>query len=476
MKQRVDEKLILRINFVIVNLKNQIRFLAIGCIIILTGLISIQYYLVRNVYDLEKRNYVMEVKDSVAAVAEAKELDVLEDSLQEEIKKLIFKKLRDSIPAEQFSYLVLAKTDSIKILGNAFLKSQEDDYPILKELQLRYQFTEIIFRNDSIVDTILNLAGKPLVYFGKDFGAKESFNLSYGMWYNNNNWENDDEKGNVKRENYFLSLRHTVDVDISNWQYMVLYRMKWILIAAAGLLLGVILLFFQMYRALIKQKKIAEVKTDFANNITHELKTPLASLSLIVKSFQNQEIHQNPEQVKLLIQSLERQNERMQNIVDRVLESSVDKQKIQIQKVNITEFLREFTTDFPFVTHKIKTEIEPNDLFLQTDTYQLGRVIQNLFQNAEKYSPEGSVIELKTFTRNSDYIIEIKDEGKGIPPVEQKKIFEKFYRISEGNLHNAKGIGLGLYICKQIMGSLGGEIYVQSTLNKGSTFILKIPV
>lgn len=93
MAQKLDEKLILRINFVLVSLKNQIRILAVTCIIILTGLISIQYYLVRNVHDLEKRNYVMEVKDSVAAVSEAKELDVLEDSLQEEIKKLIFKKV-----------------------------------------------------------------------------------------------------------------------------------------------------------------------------------------------------------------------------------------------------------------------------------------------------------------------------------------------------------------------------------------------
>ena len=454
--------------------QNQIKLLIISCFFILAGLISIQYYLVRNVYDLEKGNYQQEVKKTIEPVADAPELDVLQDSLQESIKKLVFRKIVDSLSENQFKNLLFHQTDSIRKLGNLFIKSQEKDYPILKEIRLRYQYTEIIFRNDSIVDSILTLTQKPMIYFGHEFGEKESFNLSYGNWYNNSNRENDDEKGQVKINNYWFSVKHSVDVDLSNWEYKVLLRMKWILFAAVGLLIAVIILFFWMYRSLIKQKKIAEVKTDFANNITHELKTPMTSLALIIKSLKNEEINQNPEKRMELIQALERQNKRIQNITDRVLESSMNYQN-ELKKENIVQFLNEISSDFKSETHVFKTDIKPEEFYVKTDLSQLERVIQNILENAIKYSPLNSEILLKSYQSNSEYIIEIQDQGKGIATKDQSKIFDKFHRVSQGNQHNTKGLGLGLFLSKQIMTSLGGTISVNSKINEGSTFILKIP-
>jgi len=455
--------------------QNQIKLLIIACLVILTGLISIQYYLIRNTYNLTKEKYITEVKTTIGPVVEAPEIDSLEDIYIEKLKILAQKKTDKTLSLSEFEIKMRFLTDSVRQAGNDFIASQIKDYPILHDVNLRFQLTKIIFSNNGVADTILKLTEPPLVFIGKVFDSKYVFNISSGTVKTNHQWDRDNpnEKFNLDYDYYHLS---SVDMDISNFQEKVWGKMTGMLVAAIFLILAVILLFFKMYRALIKQKKIAEVKTDFAHNITHELKTPLASLNLIVKSFQNEEVHQNPEMMEELIHSLERQNKRIQNIVDRVLESSVDKQKIQIQEIEISEFLREITTDYHFSNHSLTVEIKPAELTLKTDSYQLGRVIQNLFQNAEKYSPPGSIIEFRSYQKDSDYIIEIHDEGKGIPVQEQKKIFEKFYRIPEGNLHETKGLGLGLYLCKQIMESLGGNIYVQSTLKKGSTFILKIPM
>lgn len=458
------------------NQQNQIKLLVFSCFFILAGLISIQYYLVQNVYDLEKRNYQQEVKNTIDPVANSHELDVLQDTLQESIKRLVFKKISDSLSEQQFRTLLFHQTDSIRKLGNLFLKSQEKDYPILKELRLRFQYTEIIFRNDSIIDSIVTLTQNPIVFFGHEFDKKESFNLSFGNWYNNSNRERDDVKAINTHNNYWFSIKHSVDVDLSDWEYKVLLRMKWILFAAVGLMIAVILLFFWMYLSLIKQRKIAEIKTDFANNITHELKTPLTSLNLIVKSLQKDEIAQNPEMLKQLNQSMARQNNRIQNIFDRVLESTVENQKIHLQELKIVQFLNEFMMDYSSKTHQITTDFHPSELILETDSYQLGRVLQNVLQNAEKYSPNAKEIHVKAFPNEEFYEIQIQDFGKGIPIQEQKKIFDKFYRISEGNVHNVKGLGLGLYLSQEIIKSLNGQITVESQVGKGSIFTIKIPL
>jgi|GEM_PF-831368 len=452
--------------------QNQIKLLIISCLVILAGLVSIQYYLIRNTYQLTSETYVNEVKKEIAPVLESPEMDTIEDRFVSELKRLCLKKTKDSLTLLQFHLKAQALSDSVRVISQKYLASQTRDYPVLEEIRIRFELRQILFETNGIYDTLLRLIDPPLVFIGEKFEGK-GFNISTGITHTS--VELDEEEGQDAVQ-YFYKHNQLVDMDISNFQQKVWKEMMWMLMGAAGLILAVIILFFYMYRSLIRQKKIAEVKTDFANNITHELKTPLASLNLIVKSFQNEEVYQNSELMKQLIHSLERQNKRMQNIVDRVLESSVDKQKTQIQEVDISGFLREFISDYHSAAHEFQTEIYPDELILETDTYQLGRVIQNLLQNAEKYSPEGSAIKLRSYRKNSDYIIEIQDEGKGIPAHEQKKIFEKFYRISEGNLHDAKGLGLGLYICKQIMESLGGNIYVQSTLKTGSMFILKIPV
>ncbi|SMC78511.1 sensor histidine kinase [Moheibacter sediminis] len=451
--------------------QNQVKLLIITCFLILGGLISIQYYLIRNTYQLTSETYVNDVKKEIAPVVEAPELDSLEDHFMERVKKLCLQQSQDSISMAEFKRSIYYTADSIRRLSDNFLQSQVSDYPILNEIKLRIQLTQIIFDSNGVYDTLLKIKDKPIVFIGKSFENK-AFNINIGTSHSSVDLENDSIKNGIK---YFYKHTQTADIDISNFQQKVWGKMMWMLIAAVGLILAVIFLFFWMYRSLIKQKKIAEIKTDFANNITHELKTPMASLALIIKSLKNEEINQDAEKRMELIQALERQNKRIQNITDRVLESSMNYQN-ELKKENIVQFLKETSSDFNSETHSFKTDINPEEFYAKTDLSQLERVIQNVLENAQKYSPKNSEILLKSYENNSEYIIEIHDQGKGIPANEQTKIFDKFHRVSEGNQHNIKGLGLGLYLSKQIMKSLGGTISVKSKLGEGSTFILKIPV
>lgn len=454
---------------------NQLRYLTIICVAILAGLIAIQYYLVSNTYNLKKDEYVKEVKDSVSILVNAPQIDTLELAFQDIVKDLKIQELKDSITSAEFHALLKKKTDSIRNLTQAFLNLHRKDYPILDEINIRGKFNMIYFRNDTISDTIISISNAPLIYIGKELESSEIFRLGGGSFLNNSDWISDDYRTHT-REKYNIKIDHVIDFDINNWKREVLSRMAWILIAAIVLLISVVALFFWMYRAMIKQRKIAEIKTDFANNITHELKTPLTSLNLIVKSFQNEQLLQNPEMMESLIQSMSRQNNRIQQIFDRILETTVDNPKVNWENIEIVQFLKDHVNDYQSNTHDIRLELEPKELFLQTDSYQLGRVLQNILQNAEKYSPEGSEIWIKGKQHQNEYWIEIHDVGRGISPAEKKKIFEKFYRVSQGNLHDVKGLGLGLYLSKQIIESLNGSISVESQIGKGSIFTLKLPI
>jgi two-component system phosphate regulon sensor histidine kinase PhoR len=454
---------------------NQLRYLTIICGVILAGLIAIQYYLVSNTYNLKKDEYVQEVKDSVSVLINSPQIDSLELAFQDIVKDLKIQELKDSITKAEFHSLLKKKNDSIRLLTDAFLNLNRKDYPILDEINLRGQFNMIYFRNDTISDTIIGLSNAPLIYIGKELQSSEIFRLGSGAFLNNSDWISSDYEIE-NREKYNIKIDHVIDFDISNWKKEVLSRMAWILIAAGFLLISVVALFFWMYRSMIKQRKIAEIKTDFANNITHELKTPLTSLNLIVKSFQNEQLLQNPEMMQSLIQSMSRQNNRIQQIFDRILETTIDNPKVNWEEIEIVQFLKDHLNDYQSKSHSIKLDLNPDEMILSTDSYQLGRVLQNVLQNAEKYSPEGSEIWVKSFQQDDEYWIEVQDSGRGISPSEKQKIFDKFYRVSQGNLHDVKGLGLGLYLSKQIMESLNGSISVESQIGKGSIFTLKLPI
>jgi len=252
---------------------------------------------------------------------------------------------------------------------------------------------------------------------------------------------------------------------------------------ASGVFAGIILLCFgyTLY-VLISQRKLSEMKTDFINNMTHEFKTPIATISLAADSLDNPVIRRNEEKVTRFARIIKQENIRMHKQVEKVLQMALLEKKdfnLKWTAVNMHELIRQAIENISLSLEaregSVKGFLNAADPVVRGDATHLANIINNLLDNANKYSPRKPHITL--FTRNVDQGIEIiiKDEGIGLSRDARKFIFEKFYRVSTGNVHNVKGFGLGLTYVKTMVEAHRGKIEVRSDLGKGSSFILYFP-
>lgn len=234
---------------------------------------------------------------------------------------------------------------------------------------------------------------------------------------------------------------------------------------------------------MMKQKKIAEVKTDFINNMSHEFKTPLATISVATDSLANDKISNNPEKVKYYSHLIKQENLRMKKQIENVLNmSKLERNEVQLflKETNLRNLIREITESFSLIVAQrdgtITQEFTADRYIVKVDEFHISNALINLLDNANKYSPEVPEISVKTKSDNHWYIIEISDKGIGLDSDNKKKIFEKFFREETGNIHNVKGQGLGLSYVKKIIELHKGQILVESHKGKGSTFTLKLPM
>jgi signal transduction histidine kinase len=236
-------------------------------------------------------------------------------------------------------------------------------------------------------------------------------------------------------------------------------------------------LFVIAIRALIKQKKVSDVKTDFINNITHELKTPLTTLSVSTKILERKEVQENQVIFNSVLETIHRQNSRLQNIVDQVMYNSLGFEEIELQKEKVKPnvLLQTIMVDFhlAYPNVEIKSEFSATAMNLSLDKFHLTTAITNVLENAVKYGCQN--ITIKSVVENHLFNLSIQDDGIGIAKNKQSLLFEKFYRIEQGNVHTVKGLGLGLYYVDQIIKAHKGSIKVISDLGKGTSFIISIP-
>ncbi|RRQ45134.1 sensor histidine kinase [Chryseobacterium sp. SC28] len=234
---------------------------------------------------------------------------------------------------------------------------------------------------------------------------------------------------------------------------------------------------------MMRQKKIAEVKTDFINNMSHEFKTPLATISVATDSLANDTIATNPEKVKYYSGLIKQENLRMKKQVETVLNMSKlerNEMPLHLKETNVRKLIESVTESFRLIVDERKgtliTDFNATRYNFKVDEFHISNAIINLLDNANKYSPEKP--EIKVSTRNEDnyYVIEISDKGMGMEANNRNKIFEKFFREETGNIHNVKGQGLGLSYVKKIVEIHKGQITVDSHKGKGSTFTIKLPM
>ena len=234
-----------------------------------------------------------------------------------------------------------------------------------------------------------------------------------------------------------------------------------------------------------RQKRYSEVKNDFINNMTHELKTPIASISLAAQMMNDDSVTKSEQMTKHLGTVINDEAKRLRFLVEKVLQMSMfDRQDTTFKKkeLDLNEMVESIANNFSLrVEHtggKIYTQIEAVDSAMFVDEVHFQNVINNLLDNAVKYRKPDSPIDIfiKTWNDGDHLYLSIRDTGIGIKKENLKKVFEKFYRVPRGNVHDVKGFGLGLAYVKNIVALHQGEIRVDSELGKGTTFTIKLPV
>ncbi len=247
--------------------------------------------------------------------------------------------------------------------------------------------------------------------------------------------------------------------------------------------LVIIIAYSSALNQLIRQRQISEIKTDFINNMTHEFKTPIATINLALDAIKNPKVIDDKEKVHRYLQMIRDENKRMHAQVENVLRiSKLEKKELDINKDsnNIHDIIDEAIEHVNLIIEdrhgKITKHLEANRTTVLLNDMHFTNVIVNVLDNAIKYSPETPIIDIYTENIKDFVIIKIKDQGIGMSKVAQKRIFEKFYREHTGDLHNVKGHGLGLSYVKRIIEDHNGQIFVESEKGKGSTFIIKLPL
>ena len=262
-----------------------------------------------------------------------------------------------------------------------------------------------------------------------------------------------------------------------------LAKKVWSAMASSGILVVVILFCFgYSIRIIVHQKKLSEMKNDFINNMTHELKTPISTVSLAVEALSDKDIERSTLREKY-INVIGEENKRLGDQVEKVLQIAA----IDRNDFNLKEAILPMKKMLQSATDHISMQVEQRDGrinlvdnsekdLVKGDEMHLTNIIINLLDNANKYSPEAPNITLKANSDEENFYLSIQDRGIGMTKEQQKHIFEKFYRVPTGDLHNVKGFGLGLAYVQKIVAAHGGVINVDSEPGKGSKFSIKLPL
>lgn len=243
----------------------------------------------------------------------------------------------------------------------------------------------------------------------------------------------------------------------------------------------IILAYYSAIMQLIRQRQISEIKTDFINNMTHEFKTPIATINLALDAMKNPLISENKETMQRYLKMIRDENKRMHAQVENVLRiSKLEKRDLNIKKerLKLHDLIEDAITHVELIVEDrggyIKTHFGALKSSVLANESHFTNVIVNILDNAIKYSPEAPKIDIYTENVKNSIILKIRDQGSGMSKAAQKKVFEKFYREHTGNIHNVKGHGLGLSYVKKIVDDHQGQVYVESEKGKGSTFIIKL--
>ena len=311
----------------------------------------------------------------------------------------------------------------------------------------------------------------------------------YSTGYEQEFWDTINNKRNyypILRETDNLAFSETNElliIIVPDVEKQVWASLLWILVGAITFMVIIIAAFYVTVKTLLNQKKLSQIKSDFINNMTHEFKTPLATISLAVDALRSPKVQTNPEKSIYFTNIIKEENIRMNKHVETILQAAfLEKQELNLNlsKIDAHEMIQEVASTFELQLNdkngQIQFLLNASQHFISGDDTHFRNMISNLIDNAIKYSQDPVQIKISTHSTRNVLVIRIDDNGIGMSKESVKRIFEKFYRAHTGNLHNVKGFGLGMSYVKTVIDAHKGKIKVDSTLGKGTSFTIEMPL
>ena len=416
-----------------------IRNVILFAVLSITGIIFIQLYWVKKAFNQQERLFNQRVHVSLTNVAE-EILSLNNDSseLYEPVRQIGSNYFTVQINDTLHPYLLES------LLKNEFLTRN-----------IKLDFEYVIY--DCFTDSIVYGKYVPMV----NYNSKDREILPTGR-----KWDRDGHYFGV----YFPTKNTYLANQMGIW------------IFSSAILLVVIAYFSYTTIVILKQKRLSEIKTDFINNITHELKTPISTISLSTEVLANEKNLEDKEKVKNYVRIIQEENRRLKTQVNQVLQvAALDKKEIHLEKkeIDIHKLIRQTLKSFELIIRsrsgKVLLDLNAENPCVMGDEFHFSNVFFNLLDNAIKYSSEEVIIRISSRNIKKGVCIVVSDNGIGISKKDQKYIFEKFYRVPTGNKHDVKGFGLGLFYVKTILQRHHGSIHLRSEPGKGSDFEIYIP-
>jgi two-component system, OmpR family, phosphate regulon sensor histidine kinase PhoR len=404
-------------------------------IVSLSCIVAGQFYWVRKAYELEETKFNNNVKESLNGVV-SKILEINRDS---------------------------STTKGVKQKANAFFAANINDTPppFLLETLLKEQF-----KKHNIHDTF-------------EYGIYDCFYDSI-LYAKRVSYEGDNPNAPL-----LITSQAEFDADGHYIALFFPYKTKAILshltfwVYSSVIIILIIIFFTYVINLLLQQKKHSEVKADFINNMTHELRTPISTIGLSAEALSNPNVLSNAERLKGYVTIIRNENDRLKSQVDRVLQiATLDPKKVnfKLEQLSVNEIIQRAVQTFHVRIDErggqLDLKLDATKDRIVGDRLHFTNVIYNLLDNATKYSKDEPHINIETVNDGGNIVIKVKDNGIGIGKQHLSNIFDKFYRVPTGNIHDVRGFGLGLFYVKTVVLAHKGKIKVESEPGEGSTFII----
>lgn len=417
-----------------------IRIIILFAVVSLIGMIATQIFWVKNAYNLEEKQFNDRVHIALTNVTrELLSINKDESDLINPVKQI------------SSNYYTAVINDTV--------------HPFLLETLLKKHFTN---RNLTIdFEYVIYDCFTDSIVFGNYISVEDADKDELQVASSNIKWDKDGHYFGV----YFPTKNAYILNKMGIWVF------------SSSIILIIIIFFSYTINIILKQKRLSEMKNDFINNITHEFKTPISTISLSAEVLLKPDISQQPDRLKSYAKIIQDENNRLKNQVDKVLQLATierDVLKLENEPIDLHELIKNSIKSFELIVSQqggtIETQLKAPNAIFHGDKVHISNILYNLIDNAVKYSPENPKIVIATSPYKDGIEISVRDNGVGISDEAQKHIFEKFYREPTGNVHNIKGFGLGLNYVKTIVEFYNGTIRLVSKKGEGSTFIIKLPL